>query len=229
MLSVLDLIDAGTMDLDLAAMLMSLIARGASFMVGARPGGAGKTTMMAALLNLIPRERSLVAATAACVRGPLREGCCYICHEIGAGPYFAYLWGTELRAYCALTQRGAMLATNLHADDLDETRDQVCAENGVPLDHFNAFRVLVFLRVRGGYGRARHWVERVYMGNGATPQALVFEAESGIDTDAVQRAGIADPDWTARCRAFLAECHARPERSIEEVRTRVVRFLAEEP
>ncbi len=42
MLSVLDLLDAHTLDLDLAAYLMARTTRGASFMVGARPGGAGQ-------------------------------------------------------------------------------------------------------------------------------------------------------------------------------------------
>jgi ABC-type dipeptide/oligopeptide/nickel transport system ATPase subunit len=57
---------------------------------------------------------------------------CYICHEIGSGPYYAYLWGEELRAYFELPQAGHTLATNLHADTYEEARHQICAENGVP-------------------------------------------------------------------------------------------------
>ena len=51
MLSVFDLLEAKTIDLDLAAYLMARISKGSSFMVGSVPGGAGKTTVMCALLN----------------------------------------------------------------------------------------------------------------------------------------------------------------------------------
>ncbi|PIQ44878.1 MAG: hypothetical protein COW04_10645, partial [Deltaproteobacteria bacterium CG12_big_fil_rev_8_21_14_0_65_43_10] len=53
-LSVLDLIERETFDLELAAWLMSRVARGASFIVGANPGGVGKSTIMRALLGLAP-------------------------------------------------------------------------------------------------------------------------------------------------------------------------------
>ena len=51
MLSIVDLIDAGTVTRDLAAYSLAAISNGASFMVGAMPGGAGKTTVMGALLK----------------------------------------------------------------------------------------------------------------------------------------------------------------------------------
>ena len=62
MLSIVDLIEAGTFSRDLAAYSLAAIGDGASFMVGALPGGAGKTTAMGALLNFVPRDVSLVAA-----------------------------------------------------------------------------------------------------------------------------------------------------------------------
>ena len=91
MLSMIDLLEAETLGLDLAAWLMARVAGGASFLVGARPGGAGKTTVMCALLNLAPADRPIVAATPEAVR-----------------------------AYCSFSEKGHMLATNLHADDLEE-------------------------------------------------------------------------------------------------------------
>ena len=39
---------------------LAAIGNGASFMVGANPGGAGKTTVMGALLNLVPDDAELV-------------------------------------------------------------------------------------------------------------------------------------------------------------------------
>ena len=195
-------------------------------MVGANPGGAGKTTVMCALLNLAPPQRLLVAATASVVgaaagsaESPPR---CFVCHEIGAGPYFSYLWGEDLRAYCSLGQQGHMLATNLHADDLDEARDQVCVENGVPEAHFNAFHFLVFLRVGGGFARRQRRIDEVYASDGASAHVCVYDARHGLRKSPDD--GVDDASLT-RCRAFLERGQADGLWTIEEVRERVVEFF----
>ena len=68
-------------------------------------GGAGKTTVMGALLNFVPAEVQLVPAdgSSAIERGsrerePRR---CFVCHEIGSGSYYAYLWGADLHKVCS--------------------------------------------------------------------------------------------------------------------------------
>ena len=219
MLSVLDLLDAGTMNLDLAAYLMARISRGTSFLVGALPGGAGKTTIMCALLNFVPVECHLAAATSGAVqdasRGMVSENTCSICHEIGAGPYFAYLWGRDLRAYCALAAKGIMRATNLHADTLAEAKAQVCGDNGVPEAHFNAFGLAAFIRVSG---RSRTLVS-VHASDEVSPHRQVYDADGQLDTRGV------NADWLAACRDFLARAYASPARTIEDTRTLVVKFL----
>ena len=55
MLSVVDLLEAGTLTEPQAAWLLARILQGSSWLVGARPGGAGKTTVMAALLAMVPQ------------------------------------------------------------------------------------------------------------------------------------------------------------------------------
>ena len=54
MLSIVDLIQAGTMSVKMAAYAMRAMHQGASLLTAARPGGAGKTTLMAAILNFLP-------------------------------------------------------------------------------------------------------------------------------------------------------------------------------
>lgn len=222
MLSVFDLLEAQTVDLDLAALLMAGIARGASFMVGARPGGAGKTTVMCALLNLAPRACSLIAATPQAIRAAKEPDdaspVCYICHEIGAGAYFAYLWNAELRTYCALADKGLIRAANLHADDLEEAREQVCGENDVPGRHFNAFHLLVFLRVRGGYRHPGRWIAKVYASDGVAPHRLLYDASQGGLMAAPPFAPFGDASRIAECRRFLEQTHTAGIRTIEEAR-----------
>lgn len=221
MLSVPDLLEAGTLDLKLAAFLMARISKGASFLVGASPGGAGKTTVMCALLNFLPPDREIVAATPEAVRAaPGASTACYVCHEVGDGPYFGYLWGEDLRAYCGLPEHGHMLATNLHADTLEEAQEQICGRNGVPLEHFRRFDLLLFLSVSGGYLRPQRRIHSVYAVNGRGEHIKVYGSGGGVSPFLP-----VDGAEMGRCRAFLEALLATRARSIEEVRLRVVEFL----
>ena len=226
MLSIFDLLAAKTLDLDLAAYLMARISKGASFMVGAVPGGAGKTTVMCALLNFVPADVSLIAATPEAIYGvadqtPLRSAC-YVCHEIGSGAYYAYLWAGALRTYCGLAEQRHMLATNLHADDLEQARDQVCGTNGVRTNHFNKFELLIFLRVKGSYFDAHRWTDQVYSGDGSSEHELIFTAGEGLNKDRCK----GDRQYIAACRDFLSEM-APETQTIEQTRLRVLEFLAQ--
>lgn len=147
-LSIVDLIEAETLDMDTAAYLGAAILGGNSFLVGALPGGAGKTTVMGALLNFVPADTPLVAATEG-VPARFRAGGgprhCLICHEIGQGPYFAYLWGRDARDFFALPAAGHMGATNLHADDAAQARAILCGGCKVPAADFEAWPLMLFL------------------------------------------------------------------------------------
>ncbi len=218
MLSVADLVEANTMPLSLAAAVTARIAEGASFMVGANPGGAGKTTVMCALLNFIPPDTELLPATPSNLRTATATSslnrCCWLCHEISDGPYYGYLWGATLRDYCALSAQGHLLATNLHADTLDECAAQVCGVNRVPEAHFRRFAVLLFLRVVG----ARRTVHQVYVSNTDAPHELAYDAASGFFEPAL----LATPARRQTCRTFLETFMAQPERTIEAMRRAVV-------
>jgi len=231
MLSVFDLLAAKTLDLDLAAYLMARISRGASFMVGSVPGGAGKTTVMCALLNFVPADVPLIAATPQEVykasKAATSPRACYICHEIGSGSYFAYLWSDALRAYCGLSENGHILATNLHADDLDEARDQVCCDNDVREEHFNRFELLIFLSIKGSYPETHRLIEKVYSSNGLTDHVLVFDAGNKKIEPKVNNY-VAEPDYVSACRDFLKKVLPKT-RTIEQTRQQVVEFLAQNP
>lgn len=230
MLSVFDLLAAKTLDLDLAAYFMARISKGASFMVGSVPGGAGKTTVMCALLNFVPVDVPLIAATPETVyeaaNADASPRACYVCHEIGSGYYFAYLWADELRAYCSLSEHGHILATNLHADNLEQAKNQICNTNGVPDKHFNKFELLIFLRIKNSHLKTSRWIEEVYSSDGSSGHELIFHANGKRTLDENAKYYLTDPKYVNACRDFLMKMP--PEvRTIEDTRRQIVKFLNE--
>jgi hypothetical protein len=228
MLSIFDLLAAETLDLDLAAYLMARISKGSSFMVGSVPGGAGKTTVMCALLNFVPADVPLIAATPEAVYEAAKANtsphACYVCHEIGSGYYLAYLWADALRAFCGLFEHGHMLATNLHADNPVQAREQICNTNSVPVERFNKFELLIFLRIENLYLKAKRRIQEVYSSDGSSGHELIFHANNRRTLDENAKHYQADPEYVNACRDFLTKIP--PDvRTIEDTRQHVVEFL----
>ena len=219
MLSIVDLIEAGTMSRELAAYCLAAIGNGASFLVGALPGGAGKTTVMGALLNFVPRDVQLVPADgmAAILRG-VKAGeprCCYICHEIGGGPYYAYLWGEELRAYFDLPEAGHLLATNLHADTYRQAYDQICGDNGVSGPALQRMNLMLFLSVRRRALRVVREIAAVWESDGAGHHRPVYQS----GTEVIEPTALVSASRLGEARQTIDDLIASRARTIEDVRT----------
>ncbi|NLX42680.1 MAG: hypothetical protein GXY79_04280, partial [Chloroflexi bacterium] len=82
MLSIVDLLLAETLTLPQAAWLAAQVLGGRSFLVGARPGGAGKTTVMGALLGLLPRNEPVLLAARGTGWESAAPGSCVVAYEI---------------------------------------------------------------------------------------------------------------------------------------------------
>jgi hypothetical protein len=241
LLSLIDLIDAGTVDLDLAAYMAAVMRSGGSLLVGARPGGAGKTAVMVALLNFLPNETALQP-----IEGPvvLRRGLsddafgrtCYLAHEIGEGFYYAYLWDDQARAFFELAARGHIIASNLHADTLAEARAQLIDGNGVDRAGVDAVTLKVFLRLgRGANLRLTRWVSHVYESRGSSeptwPEGtgqdrLIWVGERRGRFVRQAKSNVVSPEEEAGCRTFLEQLLKDNLRTIEDVRQAVVHNLA---
>ena len=224
MLSLIDLIDAGTVDVPLAAYLVAAMRYGASLLVGARPGGAGKTAVMAALLNFLPNATTIQAVGSRAVldlasQDPTPGATCYLAHEIGAGMYYAYLWDGEARDFFALAARGHTIATNLHADTLEETHDQLCLENGVAPAHLAAVTLKVYLHVdRSDRLNFKRRVSYVYESDGVEDRLLWRRDRHGtFERQDVESATVSPVEETAYAR-FLTALRRRNIRHIEDVR-----------
>jgi Flp pilus assembly CpaF family ATPase len=236
MLSLVDLIDAGTVDLPLAAYLAATMRAGASLLVGAQPGGAGKTAVMCALLNFLPDRTTIRPVDSRAVlteaQSDARPGhICYLAHEISpAHYYYAYIWGSEARDFFALVEQGHTIASNLHADTLAETQDQLCRQNGVARIHLDAVTLKIFLHVE----RARGWslrrrVSAVYESDGTQDRLLWTSDQHGTFTrhDSPGSA-LVSPAQEKTYTEFLATLHHRDIRHIDDVRRRLVRDMGKE-
>lgn len=229
MLSVTDLISAGTLSIDLAAYAFAAIGRGASFMVGASPGGAGKTAVMGALLNFVPPHVELRAADG---QATLEEGlaksrpiACYICHEIGSGPYYAYLWGHELRRFFRLPQAGHMVATNLHADNLEESCRQVCGENDVPEEDFRRMNLVFFLTVRRSGPALTREVTEAYESDWSSPHRRVYGANTEMPPG--DASALVGREEFERAVEVIRALVASGRRTLLEVRAFLLPYLSE--
>jgi hypothetical protein len=205
MLSVVDLLEAGTLDPAQAAWLVARVTQGSSWLVGARPGGAGKTTVMAALLAMLPAGQRVRLTLA---RGGWREarpGETVVCYELSPGLYDAYLWGPEARRLTELGTAGCRIVANLHADTLEEARRQVVGDCGATEEGFQAFGLFLPLRLTGTrlqplpVLKEIHWAQdgRWNLCQGPPPLAGSLEREAA---------------------AFLESCRERGLYSVEKVR-----------
>lgn len=224
MLSLVDLIEAGTVNLDLAAYLAAVVAGGHSLLVGANPGGAGKTTVMAALLAFLPpgcaiepvADRRVLADAA---RDHAYGETCYLAHEVGAGSYYAYVWGAEARAFFALAGAGHIIATNLHADTLSETKSQLCGQNGVAPVDLHSVTLKLYLRLyRGRDWQVDRRVSHVYESDGEKDR-LVWTHTPDEGFCRVASSRIVSEQDQAAWRAFLASCVAAGTRELAPVVT----------
>ncbi len=180
MLSIVDLMEAGTISAEAAGFCIALIHEGSSFFTGAVPGGAGKTTIMAALLGLLPPVEKIITAAD---RSAIAEAAdaassvpvCLLAHEVGAGSWYAYVWGESAAEFVKAREAGARIVTTLHADTPRQVRG-VLGRAGIE-ESRPAAQLQIFIRKLPD---RRRRVASVCFDSGGEMQP-VFEWDSGKD------------------------------------------------
>lgn len=169
MLSVIDLLAAGTLTAEQTAWLLDRIINGSSWLVGAKPGGAGKTTVMSALLAMLPADTKISLASQHTFTSEGwrsgRPGECVVAYEIGSGFYEAYVWGEELRDFCRLGTTACRIVANLHADTLEEAYTQVVTRNGVLEQWFNKFDMFLPISISDYRGNPKRVIKSIHYFN----------------------------------------------------------------
>ncbi len=204
MLSVIDLIERDTLTLNQAALLTHRVALGDSFLVGARPGGAGKTTVMCALLAMLPPHEDVVLTAHGNNWTGSTDGNCVVAYEISPGPYLAYIWDKNVRAFLQLGINGNRIVTNLHADTFQEAYDQIVIDNGAAPELFDAFDIFLPVHISGSFFSAGRTVPVIHRKNDKG-----WEQLDRRETPT---------DYAPEAAAFLNECLQNGITTVQDVR-----------
>lgn len=229
MLSIVDLIQAGTISVEMAACAMRAMAEGASLLTAARPGGAGKTTLMAALLNLLPPGVPIVTVDSSRIieeglKRPTTEPACYLVHEIGSGDWYGYLWGREVADFFSLIDGRRRIASCLHADTLDELTSILCSPPlRVARDALGRVGLILFVHVTPGSRGYRRRVADFWQSDGQGGHRRLFRWDARADTFETT-AGMPDPVGLGPYRDFLQGLLADGVVAMEAVRRRALEF-----
>lgn len=250
-LSIVDLINANTLDVDMAAFSLYAIANGASFLTAARPGNAGKTTLMACLLTFLPPESaivtisnpSVVTQARRLIDGGNAENLCFLCHEIGAGRWYGYLWGGYVGQLMRLMNDGCRVVSCIHADTLPELRNiMVSRELSVLEEDFSRLGLILFMKLERGLAGYRRRVATLYEGGGGSgnhellfswkPESDTYSrhGESALLKRIGQQRGLSEEQIAGelqKCRDFIENLMASGNTDFRWVRKQVVDFCPE--
>lgn len=222
--SLLDLIEQGPFDLDTAAWWMSHVTNGASWIVGSGPGGIGKSTTMRSFLSVVPGDRAFAIAMPGEIPPLADQKRCTISLELSDHRPPGYLWDQDLRDFFDLSKAGHQLVGNVHADTLEETREQIVKACNVPEEQFHHINIIAFVWLEGherGQSRrikdqtSRRFLTSVYYTDGSGAHEQVYSEGSGLSSNAPR-----DVAHEAKCRAFLEEALGEASRDMDELRDR---------
>jgi hypothetical protein len=171
MLSIVDLINANTLDKRMAAYCLATISKGISFLVGSKPGGSGKTTVMGALLNFLPDVDIIPVESKMTIdkgfQSRMRK--CYLAHEIGHGGYYAYISGENTENFLELSNNH-IIVSNLHADNIDDLLDH----EGINNANLKNINLLIFVKMIINNSLNRR-IDTMYENQGGSNIKLAFK------------------------------------------------------
>ncbi len=245
-MSITQIIRAGTLPPRLAALFWLVMERGASIVLAAEPPGAGKTTILTALLAFTRPDAAVYFTRgwgetfALPVRAPGDPPVFLLMNEI-SDHLPVYSWGPYVQRAFELIDEGYTLASTLHAETVDGVIEQLVGECDVPQAHLGrvAFIAPMFVGVRGGQrirrvsevavleplgdGYDRHSIARW------DPDSDVWEmlATPAEVNAAARRLELDDEEFLhelAKREQFVASLIAEGVTAIDDVQERVFRF-----
>ncbi len=154
-LSILDLVNSGTLDCKLAALLWIIMEHRASLLVASMPVYAGKTTLMRALLDFMPPDLRKITLKGhfedfAFTHEGRPEKTCMITEEISNHGFYEYLWGIKAVRTFRLLSQGYALAGTMHARSSEEVLLILHRVLGIPVEQLAGLGIIVNLSATAG-------------------------------------------------------------------------------
>jgi hypothetical protein len=224
-LSIIEIIERGSMSPRLAALFWLALERGASIMVAADPPTAGKTATLTALLAFAPRD-SLAYFT----RGlgetfdlPPLDGSSptYILVNEMTDHLAVYTWGHYARRAFELLAQGYSLATTTHADTVAGVLDILEKDLRIPRPHIAHLTFVATIYLGYGNGRPLRRMSEVafLQPDGDSGEGLRLSTIAGWDPRRDSFRVLESPEQVAAlaawagmtAEAFLAELARREE------------------
>jgi len=158
-LSIMQIIEAGSADSELMALLWAMLSRRASLIVAAEPPMAGKTTTLTALLDLLPPDTKKIY-----LRGhyetfdfareeSVDPAHTYVLANEMSDHLAVYLWGSRIYKTFELLDQGYAIGSTMHAETVD---DVIAILNSDPLKvppgWIAQLTLVINLYVSGTYG-----------------------------------------------------------------------------
>ncbi|MAE11538.1 MAG: hypothetical protein CL876_06475 [Dehalococcoidales bacterium] len=251
-LSIVDLVNFGSLDLRLAGILWLIMERRAPVLVAAGPSNAGKSTLLHVLLDFLPPEVKQVHLEGG------NEDFRFTEEAVPANTYMVaaefsnygfYIWGDDARTAFELLSEGYGLGGTIHATTIEEAVNILHGQLGLSPSLISQLDLVITIRMSANRSRAtesKRCLETVGLigleNEGLSLQViatrnresgeLVFPKEEDLYPALSGRFGIA-PDQIASeiqlREQFLGNLLQQDIKSHDDVRKAVVEFYRSRP
>lgn len=160
-LSIMQIIEAGSTDTHLMALLWAMLSRRASILVAAEPPMAGKTTTLTSLLDLMPPDSKRVYLRGhyedfSFVRDPAADPHnTYVLANEMSDHLAVYLWGSRIYKTFELIEQGYAIGSTMHAETVDDVIAILDSNPlNVPAEWISRLTLVINLYVSSTYGPA---------------------------------------------------------------------------
>jgi len=184
-MSVVQILDSGSMDARLLATCWLTVERRGSILIAADPmQDAGKTTTLTAMLDFVPQEHWIYFP-----HGWYEDWA--FTNDAGLSPdetviainewsdhLASYMWGQNIRRCFDLMDKGYTVLTAMHDDTVEGVLEQLRDDVGVPARQLGQMTLVIILRLIRIGGRIHrrmatmHYLETDADGNDALPRIL---------------------------------------------------------
>ncbi len=153
-LSILDLVESGTLDFKLAGLLWLIMESRASVLVASAPVYAGKTTLLHSLLDLLPPDTNLYTlqgfAETFAFTNKYTPSSVYLVSEEISNHQYEYLWGQQVQKTFKLMRQGYRLGATTHARTVKDVAYILYGYLSVPLADVARLGLVVTLQAVNG-------------------------------------------------------------------------------